>query len=203
VHDAHVSEEIELAAKTTGEVVAALVEASGAMGPPQELWGAVATEIHYRFYPRTIKQAVRAAEKIKRSGLPERAYSEIDDRLIRDILVGAATESDENMRERWANLLANALTSGSAEVRVAFPNMLRELEPGEAAMLDKAVDRLHIEPAGPLQFRGLDVDYVAIDNLARLRLVQPQNGPVQIVEILPTALGQAFVNACRAPSPAE
>jgi hypothetical protein len=49
------------------------------------------------------------------------------------------------MQDRWANLLANVLTEDSAEVRVAFPNILAELEPADATALDAVADRTSSE----------------------------------------------------------
>jgi hypothetical protein len=66
----HMGEEIELAAKASAEALTALTEASGALGPPREFWGAITAGMHYRFYPKIVSQAIAAAEKIKKSGLP-------------------------------------------------------------------------------------------------------------------------------------
>jgi hypothetical protein len=165
------SEEVELAAKTTGAVVGALVEDSRALGPVREYAEAITSGIHYRYYPRVVRQAMAAAEKIERSGLPRRAYSVVPDRLLRAILEDGAMEGDESMQDRWENLLANALTSVSAEVRNAFPKILSELEPEDAAILDSAFDRSTTEPIGALQLRDT-TDFTGLDNLKRLGLVE-------------------------------
>jgi hypothetical protein len=74
-----------LAAKSSAEVITALTDASGALGLSQEFWGAITSGIHYRFYPRVLKQAMAAAAKIEQSGLPRRAYAAIPDRLLRAV----------------------------------------------------------------------------------------------------------------------
>jgi hypothetical protein len=213
-------EEIELAAKTSAEVLTALTEASGALGPPQEFWGAITNGIHYRFYPRVVKQAMAAAEKIERSGLPRRAYSEIPDRLLKAILEGGSLEDDERMQDRWANLLANAMAESSAKVRAAFPRMLSDLEPYDATTLDRVAEIATTESERTLALKD-GVDLPVVENLARLELVRyndadvrvkasleamlpeppVQVSPVPSVEIAPTGLGQAFVQACQAPQP--
>ena len=50
--------------------------------------------LHYRYYPKVVERALGAAEKIRRSGLPPRAYGAVPDTLLRAILVGAAEEED-------------------------------------------------------------------------------------------------------------
>jgi Abortive infection alpha len=207
-------EEIELAAKTNAEVVTALAEASGALGPPQEFWGAITSAIHYHFYPRVIKQAQAAAEKIKESGLPERAYADIPDKLLRAILEQGAVEDDSDMQERWANLLANALTSDSADVRIAFPRILSELEPSEARLLDRLANNKG-DPRIPhnwaiAEFAVTEPD---LENVERLELIR-----YELTDALTygdmadlsgasrksfnlTSFGRALVEACRAPQP--
>lgn len=211
------SEEIELAAKTSAEVVAALADASGALGPPQELWGAITSGLHYRFYPRLIKQALMAAEKIRASGLPRSAYGAVPDRLLKGILEGGSLEEDESMQERWANLLANALTTGSPEVRRAFPTILGEIEPAEAAHLDMFADE--VDPGDVFartrrmeSFKGLHPG--GVGNLVRLRLLDyvrtMPNTAGKITDdgsgifgVKFTRLGWVFVQACRSPASSD
>jgi hypothetical protein len=80
-----------------------------------------------------VDRAIRAAQKIRQSGLPPRAFVEEPDPPLRAILVHGAEEENPSMQERWENLPANAVTVGSAEVRKAFVAVLDELEPEEAA----------------------------------------------------------------------
>jgi hypothetical protein len=46
-----------IAAKTSGEMVAALAEKSGALAVPQEYTSYIAAHIHLRHYPALIEQA--------------------------------------------------------------------------------------------------------------------------------------------------
>jgi len=211
------SEEIELAAKASAEALTALTEASGALGPPREFWGAISAGVHYSFYPRIVSQAITAAERIKKSGLPPQAYGEIPDRLLKAILEGGALEGNETMQDRWANLLANALTADSADVRVAFPAILAELEPGDAAALDAMADRTSAESFRITKFTldelaGFGADATGCENLNRLALLHyvrtmpTTMGSISdegatIIAVRLTELGWAFVQACRTPVP--
>lgn len=202
------SQDVELA-KTTAETVASLAKSSGVLGPPRELLEAITAGIHYRNLPRVMKQAQLAAERIKASRLPPRAYDEIPDALIRAILVGGSEESDESMQERWANLLANALVDSPVDMRVAFPGMLAELEPGDARLLDEA-EKYYAEGngmKGPFCIRELE-SVLAFENLERLNLMQrsstqPDEGAKSPYKremgVRVTELGRAFAQACREP----
>jgi Abortive infection alpha len=54
-------------------------------------------------------------------------------------------EDDEDMQERWANLLANAATTHDGLIKIAYPEILSELEPNEAATLDRLCDQTNAE----------------------------------------------------------
>ncbi len=208
-------DEIELAAKTTGAVVGALTEESGALEPVRAYAEAITSTIHYRFYPRLIRQALAAAEKIRRSGLPRHAYTEIPDKLLRAILENGALEANESMQERWANLLANVSTVSSAEVRAAFPYILRDLDAVDAATLDHFANKTSAERFLVDTFTTVpgDRDGASLDNLTRLGLLRYirsmpttlgtiSDRDVTIDGVVFTELGWAFVQACREPQPA-
>lgn len=211
-------EEIELAAKTTGEVVAALAETSGATLVPKEYATYIAARVHYRHYPKLIERALRTAEKIKSAGLPAHAYSALDDPLLTAILEGAAEEEEGSLQQVWENLLANALTDNSAEVRRAFPRILRELDPQDVRLLDyftgQTTDERHLVDT----FESVPGarDGVALENLTRLELLRPvyhvpttvgeirvSIDPSNIIGYVFTELGWAFVQACQPPLPRD
>jgi hypothetical protein len=204
------SEEIELAAKNVSESVGVLAEASGVLGPVKELADWVTSLIHYRRQPALAMQVNRAAEKIRAARLPPAAVS---DKLLRALLEGGSMEDDENMRERWANLLANAVTESSAEVRFAFPKILSEIEPAEAATLDKLASETPPDDLFVIHklesFRGLHTG--GIGNLVRLRILDyvrtiPNTWDTitddgsGIFGVTFTRLGWMFLRACRTPS---
>jgi hypothetical protein len=139
---------------------------------------------------------------------------EVPLRALMPILESGADEERPDMQERWANLLANAATS-SEETPVAFPDVLRQLEPAEARILDHVYDTMMmIAPDLRRQNLGLIFDGVThelglspestefhIDNLIRLRLVREPTGsfggPGDTVTI--SEFGRRFVRACRSP----
>lgn len=205
---------IKLAAETSGAVVKALAEESGVLEPAREYSEYIKSIIHYRHYPRLVARAIGAAKKIEESGLPRRAFTEVPDPLLRAILVSAAEEDEPTMQERWENLLANALTDDSADVKRAFPNVLRELEPVEAALLDRFADTATEETVRTTRFRIADAEIglAGLDNLVRLNLLEyARSTPTllgsinidrsNISEVMFTDFGWSFVQACRSPKP--
>jgi hypothetical protein len=106
-HDWLMSEEVELAAKISGEVVSALVKESGILGVTREYSNYIVTRIHLRHQVALVQRTLAAAEKIKASGLPTRAFSALDEPLLTAILEGAVEETDPDLRQAWENLLAN------------------------------------------------------------------------------------------------
>ena len=206
-------EEIELAAKTTGEVVAALADQSGALAVPREYAEYAVSRIHYRHYPKLVQRAIGAAEKIKASGLPRHAYSALNDPLLTAILEGAAEEEEPSLQEIWENLIANALTEQAAAVRRAFPRILQELDPRDAQVLQHYASETSDERVFVEKFTTMpgERDGALLGNLSRLGLLAPLRqqsafprsvpvGQDSIVGYVFTELGWAFVKACRAPS---
>jgi len=176
--------------------VQAFVEATGLLGPVREFAAWATDLIRYRRAPHQAKLLLRAAEKIKQSGLPPQA---VEDRLLRAVLEDGAMEDDADMQERWASLLAKAGTS-SARVHAAFPRMLSEMEPHEAALLE-AVSQAFESPGRSLRI-GPGDDFAALGNLKRLGLLIYTYEPMlNVGEARITALGQTFVQACHTPDP--
>lgn len=205
-------EDIELFAKTSGEVVAALADESGALAVPRGYAEYATARIHYRHYPKLIERAMAAAEKIRASGLPRRAYSALEDPLLTAILESAAEEEEPSLQTLWENLLANALTEGSGDVRREYPNILRELNPKDAQLLDHWSRKTADETYMVAQFGNMpgERDGLALGNLTRLGLLRPvRSVPAKIVSSPDdastitgyafTELGWAFVKACQPP----
>lgn len=211
-----VGEDIELAAKTTGEVVAALAEESGALAVPSEYAHYIAQRVHLRHYPKLVERAMAAAEKIHKSGLPRRAFAAIDEPLLSAILEGMAEETDPGLVEAWENLLANTLADGAASVRRDFPEKLRQLDPSDARILERWADQaapetvlvdIHTTTVG-------DRDGPALNNLAALGLVDAVRhmpattsgfyyGAGVATGYVISELGWALLLACRPPRPPD
>jgi hypothetical protein len=192
--------------------VQAFAEATGALGPVRELAAWATDLIRYRRAPYQARLLMKAAEKIKASGLPPRA---VEDKILRAVLEDGAMEDDPGMQDRWANLLANAGT-GTASVRAAFPNILRDLDPADAAILEEFAGRTSAEQFLVDKFTTtLDKrDGVSLGNLTRLELLRDiRSMPTTLGTISDreatvdgtvfTEFGWAFVQACQEPLAAD
>jgi hypothetical protein len=211
-----VAEDLIQAAKAAAELepaVEALAEATGALEPVRETTGWLADMIHYRRMGHQAKLLMKAADKIRATGLPPSAVS---DKLLRAVLEDGPLEDDHDMQDRWANLLANAFTKDDGSVRIAFPKILSELEPGEAMLLDQFASRTSsksfLQKKHSVEEPGEGGHRSAIDNLVRLGLlnftrtlpttlgsISDDNAKITGVQF--TRLGWDFVQACREPRP--
>jgi hypothetical protein len=99
------------------------------------------------------------------------------------------------------------VTEGSADVRVAFPKILSELEPADAVLLNDAYafeaqdhgDLPLGSHEGHLNLR--DPDLVSLSNLMRNELVTAKEETADnLITLRLTPLGDAFVQACQDPS---
>jgi hypothetical protein len=208
-----VSEEIELASKSVGAAVGALAEASGLLGPVQQLAEYVTRRIYYAQLPTLARVATLAAEKIRELGLP---HTSVDDPVVLRILEESAGAQDESMQDRWANLLANTATSTNPRHHIAYARILAELEPVEATLLDSLADNpdLRAAPLGTAfsvgEMTEQGVTPAGIDNLIRLGILhhdEPADRTWAAVEekhsmianLRFTGQGWAFVQVCRQP----
>ena len=211
------SEEIELAAQSTGAVVGAMLEASGITKPMQEVTGWLASWMHPRFVASAAKQMEAAAEKLERARVRPGA---VRDEQMRTLLEEGTREEDDGLRDKWANLLANGLAAGAAGVPRAYAEVLRQLEPAEALTLDRLADgavAIQGSASGTRMSRGEagGVAMAGLVNLERLGLIQlgapiPPRYPhlqTNAADVLRgltlTSFGIGFVQACQPPKLAE
>ncbi len=74
---------------------------------------------------------------------------QLPDKVIAPIINNCVLEEDDDMKERWANLIATALDAASGqEIPPSFPRILADLSPEEASILDKLYGN-HIEGRNP------------------------------------------------------
>jgi hypothetical protein len=155
------------------ESLEALVGEAGLLGPVREYSDYLRTRVHMRHLPALAERAMAVAEKIKDSGLPRKAWDQLDEPLMTAILEGMAEEPDPDLAEAWEILLTNTLVDGGAGVRRAFPRILQELGPDEAWLL--GYWRVEEVEGGPLAWVDVeDEDEVSIENLVRLGLVREE-----------------------------
>jgi hypothetical protein len=222
-----VSDELDIAVAVGKELEPLVRDFAGTVtgSPAREVGEWLADKIRIRRYISTLKAVDGARRATIDAGLPASA---VPLKTLVPLLEYASLEDDddEDMVTRWANLLANAATASAAEVPPAFPEILRQLEPLDAAMLDALHDATvpwaRANPAEEWAAAwatshfdsnlGLSPETVGmerLDNLVRLGLCYfPQGGmtfggrPTGVRQrVLLTDLGVAFVTACRPPQP--
>jgi hypothetical protein len=87
-----------------------------------------------------LKRQVRLLQEVKR--LLDQSGKDINPiatRLFFPVLEAASIEDDDEMQTRWAALLANEAT-GVGSVHPSFIELLRQLAPTDARLLDRLVD---------------------------------------------------------------
>jgi hypothetical protein len=199
------------------KMIAPATEEAGQMG--RDLVKYYRAGIQIRFFEKFRSRCEKAHINLGHVNLP----------LLFDIVQRGTIEEDEDLQDRWANLLANATDSrGQILVKTAFPDILKQISRDEANYLDELFEIMG--KAGVRMVRTYDeeegehtpkLDPVSYDNLQRLRLIDAN--PETIPEVAVTAsldelraggprykrltqetyeltfLGEAFVRACKAP----
>jgi hypothetical protein len=164
------------------------------------------------------RQAVRLARKAKdlcdAEGLEPGA---VPLRVAVPLLEKGSLADEEDLSDRYAALLANAATAAHP-VSASFAQVLSELEPGAARLLDEVFDRdMRIAPELRAEFSirteaeqaalGMKRDeyQTSLDDLVRLGLLRSTPGAPSELEddvyryVSLTAFGRSFVTACRGP----
>jgi hypothetical protein len=178
------------------------MKASG--GPVGEVWAILGAQVRYVRWNLAVRLADRAAAFLR-----GREARRVKLNTLVPLLEAGSLEEDESMAERWAALLANAANAGEEEVPPSFPEILRQLTPGEARLLDRLIEAPSMDTVAVANEVGIGSQWpVAFDNLVRLRLaVHPfRAGPIageDSRQLRITFLGQAFVAACRRPAAPE
>ena len=166
----------------------------------------------YRFNA-AIRAAQEAKARIAESGLETHP---IELKRLIPMLEGASLEEDDDLVSRWAGLIASAATR--SDVLPAFAEILRQLTSEEGRMVDFMFDNAADVPGlagnkSDLQDASAlpqEQFLVRVQNLHRLELiVQLTSGGLEPVrgfrgwghsgDVGLTALGEAFVKACRGP----
>lgn len=130
------------------------------------------------------------------------------------LVEAASLEEDDDLQDRWAALLANA-AAGVLDVPPSFTNVLRDLDPAAARVLDfvyrstmgVALDiqhRVKIDMTGPHVALGMSKTSMQfdLDNMIRLGVLRRPNdvtddGLYDSIQL--TAFGRFFVKACQPP----
>lgn len=193
--------------------------------PLQEIGQLLADEVRFYRLKNQIRILKKAQEILDNAGVSPKKVSL---KTLVPLLENASLEEDESLIDKWAALLATAANPNSnLSVLPSFPEILKELSPKEALILDAIYDMVISEGIPRDQWVqrgavGLSVKQVlqlsdqefeiSIDNLYRLRLCSPPATGIasldhpewkfqlQMKEIIClTDFGFAFVSACRPP----
>lgn len=217
--------QIEMAAafgKETASQVVGFI--SDILRPPaRELGGLLADKIRLSRWKNQVEILQKAIEHIEKLGLSKH---KIPVKFLASFLDNCAWEEDENMKERWAALLANFVSKGErTNAHMSFSSILGQLSPVEAKLLDLMYDevfwvarRAHRKvPSYQATSRiaeSLNITkkeaYVISDNLIRLNLIQtnfkfkPEERDASYSKVEPTYdeisltyMGVEFVRTCR------
>jgi hypothetical protein len=137
--------------------------------------------------------------------------------ILNDIMNHGSAEDDDDLQDRWANLLANAADSlHESNVEPSFPEILRQISKHEALFLDELYE-LTISPNHFLTPPAV-LSPVHYENLRRLGLIVREHergvqtsamldaramtisiGMVQNEQCFLSEFGTAFIAACRVP----
>lgn len=138
------------------------------------------------------------------------------------LVENASLEEDESMQNRWAALLANA-AMGQKEVQSNFVEILKQLDPLKALILDKIYEDLYSKENDPQKRKLLQISKkeiekifhlteieadVIIEDLFRLNLCQAPGSRGASMGSYPfalrttdvfelTVLGFSFIKSCR------
>jgi len=194
------------------------------VGPPlDELGGLLADHVRLFRFRKQVQILEKARKILLDKGIDPKKVSL---KTLVPILEEGSLEEDESMSDRWASLLATAADpSSTISVQPSFPEILKELSPKQALILDNIFDLVVAEhvPRNEWAFRGAngqsvkqafrlsdDEFEIAIDNPYRLRLCSAPSMTVTGLEpagrrlqlqmkevICLTDFGFAFVCACR------
>jgi hypothetical protein len=211
-------ESVLLAQALNDPSVGQAVTAMTGSEPAKEGLGLLADVIRGRRARVQLKVLERAVKAIDEADLP---IEVVPAKTLVPLLEFAGLEEgdDEDMVTRWANLLANAATPSADEVMPAYPDILRQLVPIEARVLDSLVAQegwaLPFDDERTFaKLHGRDIAFarVHVDNLLRLGLINTdptqrfaQRDPLDALphddhrRVAATDLGAAFVAVCRPP----
>lgn len=133
--------------KLEGEIEASKEEAEGFLNgivpeSIKELGGILTDTVKYWRFKNQVSIIKKAKNVLDENNLSKQ---NIPLKTLVPLLEGASLEEEESMQTRWANLLANAV-SGAIEVTPSYVEILKELSPVEALLLDKLHDEASKEP---------------------------------------------------------
>lgn len=179
--------------------------------------GILSDQLKFWRWKNQVSIIKNAQAKIESSGLTKK---QIPLKVLVPIIQNSSLEEEDNMQEKWANMLANAAT-GRIDISPNYAGILNELSTIEVKLLEqiykesmKETDyhkrkNIQFDTSKVIKFLSVDdqkIDLI-IENLYRLNLLQPPAGSgikvgeykfalrtTKIFEF--TTLGYEFVKSC-------
>jgi hypothetical protein len=218
---------VQEVAKATGNAINAAREAGGFIakyiaGPLEQGIGIFEDQLKYMRWERQIRLMQRAQLFLNQTGLqdPNRPVSM---KLAIPIIQGASLEEDDFLQDRWAALLVNAANASfHGEVRRSYVSILEQLTSLDVRILDviyslpfEQSQSEAISTSGLPNYAEIPIKnkqeqnpgtqlpeniVISLGNLARLGCLRPGmtwTGREVFDMVTPTAVGKAFVEACR------
>lgn len=179
--------------------------------------GILSDTVKFWRFKNAVNIVIKSKTLITDSGLTKK---EVPLKVLLPLLENATLEEEEQMQNKWSNLLANAIT-GAKNINPNYAEILKELAPLEVALLDKIFDEIKeksYEDRKNIQFSKNKICEIfdlsseqadlIIENLYRLNLFQAPAGhgiavgeykfALRTTEIFEfTTLGFKFVEACK------
>lgn len=179
--------------------------------------GILSDQVKFWRWNNQVNIITKAQIKIDASGLDKK---QIPLKVLVPIIENSSLEQDQNMQDKWANMLANAAT-GNVEISPNYAAILNELSPLEVSILDKIYQEVNRETdyqkRKSFQFDANKIKTMLsiteekmdliIENLFRLNVLQSPAGKGVMLGDIPfalrttkifefTTLGYEFVKAC-------
>jgi len=208
-------------AKTAKTFIKATQQLGGFMakfvaGPSQEVSLYIQERIRFARFERQVRFLEKATEMLNDSGIKE--LRAIPLKTIVPLIEAAALEEDDELQDRWANLLINAADQEHIEnVTRSHISILSQLSALEVRILEVVYslpyERIQHEGATTnnlpysADIKDERIEYslpdepiqIAIGNLVRLNCLKigtTWGGGETFDRVLPTKFGQNFVKAC-------
>jgi hypothetical protein len=167
-----------------------------------------------RAYLSRLKRLARLFEKTKeRLAEANIEPGPVKPALLHDIIDRASLEDDDDLQDRWVNLLAKA-ADGETKVYNSFPDILKSLSKDEAVFLTMLFDGVIVDKAAwyldPVHYANLRRQGLIINedelpiprsagNYAPHIRINMGRAPEELCFL--SDIGVAFVNACTSPKP--
>ena len=211
-------------AETTGKAIDAAREAGGFIskfvaGPLEQGMGIFEDRLRYMRWERQLRLMRRSEEVLRELGLPAPTRA-VPLKIAIPLLQSASMEDEDELQDRWVNLLVNAANAESGiDIQRSYIEILSQISSLEARILDAVYSlpfesTLHngVATANLPQYASVAPEdlrnepepsalvQLAIANLARLGCLKPgltMGGGEYFSKVNPTYLGRSFVRACR------